>query len=191
MQRMDNAPYEFILNHSDNDLKQLLGFKHRTFNDTDLLYFVHFLHQHYTCNPSLETAFSKAIAPDQENIEAALNHFFGYFFSFDAPPRTRKHIAAPFKKSTCKRLCMFLRWMVRNDRAGVDFGIWKNILPSQLICPIDVHVARVAYRFHLLDRKNVDWLAAIELTNSLKTLDAHDPSKYDFALFALGVVEKF
>jgi len=109
----------------------------------------------------------------------------------DVPARTRKHIASPEKKSNCKRLNMFLRWMVRNDNKGVDFGIWKSIKPSQLICPVDVHVARVAKRFNLLHRKQIDWHAAIELTNYLKQLDASDPVKYDFALFALGVIEKY
>ena len=128
----------------------------------------------------------------EQTIENALNGFYHYFFTLeDAPLRTRKHIASPQKNSTCKRLNMFLRWMVRKDISGVDFGIWKNISPSQLICPIDVHVARVAKRFNLLQRKQVDWKAAIELTNCLRKLDPADPVKYDFALFGLGVMEKF
>jgi uncharacterized protein (TIGR02757 family) len=121
-----------------------------------------------------------------------LNHFFQYFFSLeDAPGRTKKHVASPDKKSTCKRLNMFLRWMVRKDKKGVDFGIWKNISPAQLVCPIDVHVARVAYRFNLLQRNQIDWYAGLELTSYLRSLDPKDPAKYDFALFGLGVVEKF
>lgn len=192
LQRMDNAPYDFILHHSDHDLKKLLGFKHRTFNDTDLLYFVHFLHHHYSYSESLETAFTAGMNEDDNNTENSLNYFFSYFFSLeDAPARTKKHIASPAKKSTCKRLNMFLRWMVRSDNKGVDFGIWKKISPAQLVCPIDVHVARVAYRFNLLQRNQVDWYAGLELTNNLRTLDAADPVKYDFALFGLGVVEKF
>jgi uncharacterized protein (TIGR02757 family) len=192
LQRMDNAPYDFILQHTDHDLENLLGFKHRTFNDTDLLYFVHFLNHHYLSSESLETAFTAGMQPGDTTTENALNHFFTYFFSLeDAPARTKKHIASPAKKSTCKRLNMFLRWMVRNDKKGVDFGIWKKLSPSRLVCPIDVHVARVAYRFNLLQRNQIDWTAGIELTDNLRKLDATDPVKYDFALFGLGVMEKF
>ncbi len=192
MSRMDNAPHDFIKHHQDQDLKHLLNFKHRTFNDTDLLYFVQFLQHHYSKHNSLETAFSKGMTKTDATIENGLNYFFNYFFSLeDAPSRTRKHIASPAKKSTCKRLNMFLRWMVRSDNKGVDFGIWKKISPAQLICPIDVHVARVAYRFNLLKRNHIDWQAALELTDYLRTLDPSDPAKYDFALFGLGVVEKF
>ena len=192
LQRMDNAPHDFVQNHDDRDLKRLLGFKHRTFNDTDLLYFIYFLHYHYSANESLETAFTNEMSIEDGTTENRLNYFFKYFFSLeDAPTRTKKHIASPDKNSTCKRLNMFLRWMVRRDNKGVDFGIWQKISPSQLICPIDVHVARVAYRFNLLHRNQIDWHAALELTNYLRKLDAADPAKYDFALFGLGVVEKF
>jgi len=189
---MDNEPYAFCINHNDRELKKLLHFKHRTFNTTDLLYFVLFLKHHYGEAKSLETAFTKWMGADDENTEHALNGFHHYFFSLqDAPVRTRKHIASPQKKSTCKRLNMFLRWMVRKDKNGVDFGVWKNIAPAQLICPIDVHVARVARRFNLLQRNVLDWQAAVELTGYLRTLDEKDPVKYDFALFGLGAIEKF
>jgi uncharacterized protein (TIGR02757 family) len=125
-------------------------------------------------------------------VEAALNGFYKYFFSFSpVPERTKKHIAAPIKNSSCKRLNMFLRWMVRKDGNGVDFGIWEQLNPSQLVCPIDLHVARVARRFNLLERKQTDWQAALELTEHLKKFDATDPAKYDFALFGLGVIEKY
>jgi uncharacterized protein (TIGR02757 family) len=192
MKLMDNAPYEFCLRHTEKDLRKLLHFKHRTFNSTDLLYFVQFLHYHYQQHPSLEAAFTKGMLRNDENVEGALNGFHRYFFSLpDAPARTGKHIAAPFKGSTCKRLNMLLRWMVRKDSHGVDFGIWENIQPAQLICPIDLHVARVAQRFGLLQRKQTDWLAGVELTRQLKKYDPGDPAKYDFALFGLGVVEKF
>ncbi len=192
LQRMDNAPYDFVQNHNDQDLKRLLAFKHRTFNDTDLLYFIHFLHHHYSSYTSLESAFTGGMNNGDKTTENALNYFFRYFFSLeDAPARTRKHIASPDKKSTCKRLNMFLRWMVRQDKNGVDFGIWKSISPAQLVCPIDVHVARVAYRFNLLKRNKIDWQAGLELTNYLRKLDPADPVKYDFALFGLGVIEKF
>jgi uncharacterized protein (TIGR02757 family) len=192
LHRMDNTPFDFIKNHSERELKQLLGFKHRTFNDTDLLYFVHFLHHHYSNNVSLESVFTNGMQSGEQTIENGLNHLFKSFFSLeDFPARTQKHIASPNKNSTCKRLNMFLRWMVRSDSKGVDFGIWKNISPSQLVCPIDVHVARVAYRFNLLHRNQIDWQSALELTAYLRKLDAADPVKYDFALFGLGVVEKF
>jgi len=195
LQLMDNAPYDFCLNHTENDLKKMEGFCHRTFNDTDLLYFISFFKFHYSKNKSLETAFfnHKTIEPFNNSVvEKSLNYFYQYFFSLeDIPERTRKHIASPAKNSSCKRLNMFLRWMVRNDEKGVDFGIWKKISPSQLICPVDVHVARVSRHFGLLQRKPVDWLAAIELTEELKKFDPEDPVKYDFALFGLGVLEKY
>lgn len=192
MNLMDMAPFDFVLNHKEKDLKKLLHFKHRTFNATDLLYFIEFLKFHYTNHNSLETAFAKWMKPGDENIEQGLIGFYNYFFSLeDVPQRTKKHIATPQKKSTCKRLNMFLRWMVRNDNKGVDFGIWDNIKPAQLICPVDLHVARVAKHFNLLHRKQTDWQTALELTEYLRTLDVNDPVKYDFALFGLGAVEKY
>jgi len=190
MSRMDNAPHEFILDHQQKDLKKIIGFKHRTFNDTDLLYFIEFLKNHYSSFTSLETAFTNQLRKEDVDIEQALNGFYTYFFSLEhVPTRTRKHIACPEKNSSCKRLNMFLRWMVRKDKKGVDFGIWEKISPAQLICPIDVHVARVAKRLSLLERKPVDWQAARELTAYLRTLDPLDPVKYDFALFGMGVRE--
>ncbi|HEY0677340.1 MAG TPA: TIGR02757 family protein [Chitinophagaceae bacterium] len=192
LQRMDNAPYDFIKYHEEQHLKHLLGFRHRTFNDTDLLYFVSFLQHHYRANDSLESAFVKWMSPADETIENALNGFYHYFFSLEhLPERTRKHIASPEKKSSCKRLNMFLRWMVRDDGKGVDFGLWKNMKQHQLVCPLDVHVARVARRFKLVDRQQTDWQAALDLTANLKKLDPADPVKYDFALFGLGIMEKF
>ena len=192
LQRMDHSPHDFILHHHQSDLKRLLSFKHRTFNDTDLLYFIQFLKVHYEANYSLETAFSKHLKKAEVNVAPALDGFFHYFFSLPTvPERTKKHIAAPSKNSSCKRLNMFLRWMVRRDNNGVDFGIWKTFSPSQLICPVDVHVARVARRFNLLERKQTDWIAALELTENLKKFDSVDPVKYDFALFGLGVIEKY
>lgn len=188
---MDNAPYDFIMNHKESDLKPFVNFKHRTFNATDTLYFIKFLKHHYQNANSLETAFSNYLNKEDENTENALTGFHNYFFSFeDAPQRTRKHVATPERKSTCKRLNMFLRWMVRNDKKGVDFGLWKKIKPSQLICPLDVHVERVGRSLGLINRKQVDWLTALELTNALKKYDAKDPVKYDFALFGMGVMEK-
>ena len=195
-QLMDNAPYDFCLNHTDNDLKRLEGFCHRTFNDTDLLYFVSFFKYHYSKYNSLESAFSsnKTLKESKSSnvIENALNSFNEYFFSLEeVPQRTKKHVASPKRNSSCKRLNMFLRWMVRNDNKGVDFGLWKKIRPADLICPVDVHVARVSSRFNLLQRKPVDWIAAVELTEQLKKFDKEDPVKYDFALFGLGISEKY
>ncbi|MEP6673877.1 MAG: TIGR02757 family protein [Ferruginibacter sp.] len=189
---MDNAPYDFCMNASPEKLKKLFPFKHRTFNSTDLLYFIEFFHFHYSQFDSLETAFTKCMVKNDPTIENGLIGFYNHFFSLpDIPARTKKHIASPEKNSSCKRLNMFLRWMVRKDNNGVDFGIWKKISPAQLICPLDVHVARVAKRFGLLHRKPTDWIAALELTGELRKLDRQDPVKYDFALFGLGALEKF
>lgn len=187
MHLMNMQPHDFCIDHSNTDLKRLLTFKHRTFNPTDLLYFIEFFKYHYSQHKSLETAFTM----HGGSVEEMLTGFHHYFFSLDeVPPRTKKHISSPEKNSTCKRLNMYLRWMVRKD-GKVDFGIWENISPSQLICPIDLHVGRVARQLGLLQRKQTDWTAAIELTNRLKEFDKQDPAKYDFALFALGATEKF
>lgn len=224
IQRMDGSPFDFVKNHSESDLKSLLGFKHRTFNDTDLLYFIHFLRYHYGSYDSMEDAFLPSrtglfrnevfreefmdevqgphsdesfsspacylgeLQVDDHRVELMLNHFRNYFFSLpDYPPRTVKHITSPSQKSTCKRLNMFLRWMVRSDGKGVDFGLWKRINPAQLICPCDLHVDRVARKLKLISRKQTDWLTAVELSKNLRELDPHDPVKYDFALFGLGI----
>lgn len=196
MELMNNAPHEFCINHDRQTHKILKGFKHRTFNDTDLLYFVRFLEHHYSRHVSLETAFFGPEVndnkPSSRPVERSLDNFQNYFFSLDnAPARTRKHVAAPSKNATCKRLNMFLRWMVRKDNNGVDFGIWKSITPSQLICPVDIHVSRVARSFGLITRVQNDWQTALELTANLQQLDEQDPVKYDFALFSLGVNEHF
>jgi uncharacterized protein (TIGR02757 family) len=192
MQLMDNAPHAFCLYHQERELKKLIAFRHRTFNATDLLYFIQFLKFHYGKEESMESAFVKWMGNKDQDTEAALNGFYHYFFSLDdAPARTRKHIAAPQKNSTCKRLNMYLRWMVRKDNRGVDFGLWEKISPAQLICPIDLHVARVAKHFGFLNRKQTDWSSALELTAHLRKLDRRDPVKYDFALFGLGAIEHY
>jgi uncharacterized protein (TIGR02757 family) len=191
LQLMDGAPYDFCMNGDYGSLKRLLGFKHRTFNATDLLYFVEFLNFHYSKHDSLETAFTMGMSKKDKTVENGLNGFYHYFFSLpDIPERTRKHIASPEKNSSCKRLNMFLRWMVRCDYKGVDFGIWKTILPAQLICPVDVHVARVAQQLQILQHTKTNWQTALELTAYLRTLDMADPVKYDFALFGTGVMER-
>lgn len=187
---MDDAPHDFILQCRDTDLKRFSGFCHRTFNTTDLLYFIRFLKQHYRKEVSLETSFFPA--GEATSVEEGLNYFRKYFFSLQqAPLRTRKHISAPQLNSSCKRLNMYLRWMLRHDEHGVDFGLWKSIAPSELICPLDVHVVRVANHLGLLQRKSVDWTAALQLTDVLKTFDPADPVKYDFALFGMGVNREF
>jgi len=186
---MDNAPYDFILHHKEKNLKPFENFKHRTFNATDTLYFIHFLKFFYAQNNSLEDLFMAK--SNQEPIEVALIKFHQSFFSLpDSPGRTKKHIPSPQRNSTCKRMNMFLRWMVRDDHKGVDFGIWKRIKVKDLICPIDVHVHRIARKLSLLERKQTDWNTALELTQNLRKLDPEDPVKYDFALFGMGVLEK-
>lgn len=189
---MDGAPHDFMLHHQEDDLKPFLAFKHRTFNATDTLYFIEFLSWYYRRHDSLEEAFSSHLKVTDEHVGPALAGFHELFFSLpDAPARSRKHVATPRRKSACKRLAMFLRWMVRDDQQGVDFGLWKQLSPSQLVCPCDVHVDRVARRLGLISRKETDWLTALELTQNLKRMNAQDPVKYDFALFGLGVEEQF
>lgn len=186
---MDNAPYDFIKNHQETDRKRFLTFKHRTFQATDTLYFLEFLQHFYQQNDSLELAFSNGLEMDDPTTEKAIAHFHELFFSLpDAPKRTRKHIATPVRKSTCKRLNMFLRWMVRKDDCGVDFGIWNRISPAQLLIPLDVHVDRVARKLGLLTRKQTDWKSVLELTEKLRGFDPNDPVKYDYALFGTGVL---
>ncbi|MFN3589044.1 MAG: TIGR02757 family protein [Spirosomataceae bacterium] len=184
---MDNSPHDFILHHSEADLKRFLSFKHRTFNATDALYFIHWLKHHYEVNESLECAFIPTKTAEWSAF-AGLSHFHTSFFSLEeAPHRTRKHIATPIRGSSCKRLNMFLRWMVRKDDKGVDFGLWESIQPTELICPCDVHVERVARKLQLITRPKPDWGMAQELTENLKLMDANDPVKFDFALFGMGV----
>jgi uncharacterized protein (TIGR02757 family) len=188
MERMDNSPFDFIMNHKSTDLRRLENFVHRTFNDTDLLYFVQFLHSYFKQHQSLEEAFST----DNGGIKSGIINFRELFFSLpDYPQRTKKHIPDPQRKSACKRINMYLRWMVRNDNQGVDFGLWRKISTASLICPCDVHVERVARKLGLIKRKGVDWDTAEELTAALRSFDPSDPVKYDYALFGLGINESF
>lgn len=191
VQLMDGAPYDFIFNHEEKDRKRFLEFKHRTFQATDTLYFLEFFQNHYRQSHSLEDAFARHLKPGDVHVENAIAGFHETFFDHPyAPDRTRKHVATPDRGSTCKRINMFLRWMVRRDESGVDFGDWKRILPSQLLMPLDVHVENVARKLGLLTRTQVDWKAVLELTENLRAFDPEDPVKYDFALFGMGIVSR-
>lgn len=188
---MDDAPYDFIVHHTEEDRVRFANFKHRTFQFTDTLYFLEFFQRYYRVHSSLETAFSRHLAPADDTVEKALIGFHQDFFNHPwAPQRTRKHIPTPERNSSCKRLNMFLRWMVRSDDRGVDFGVWRTIRPDQLLVPLDVHVERVARRLGLLERPQSDWKSVLELTAALRQFDPHDPVKYDFALFGSGVLER-
>jgi uncharacterized protein (TIGR02757 family) len=187
---MDNAPYDFIINHKNEDLKQMSAFVHRTFQYTDLLGFIAVLKNHYTYSNSLETAF---ISNERFiNVKESLIHFHNYFFKDEniIQNRTKKHISTPEKKSACKRLNMFLRWMVRKDDKNIDFGLWHNIPASKLMIPLDIHVHKVAINLNLINRQISDWQTVEELTEVLKKLDKEDPIKYDYALFCLGLHKK-
>jgi len=187
LEMMDNDPYNFVCHHLPKDLKPLQEFRHRTFNGTDALYFIAALKFLYGRYQSMEEIF---VGKNEATVEGGLIRFHREFFQLeDYPHRTKKHLSTPERKSTCKRINMFLRWMVRQDQKGVDFGIWKKVSPSQLICPCDVHVDRVARKLKLIKRKQTDWQTALELTGNLKKLDPDDPVKYDFALFGLGIEE--
>jgi len=186
MELMDNSPYDFITNHKESDLARFEGFVHRTFNEIDLLYYIHSLKSIYSEFGGLEKQFDNS-----EDLNIQIHNFKKLFMSFDAPLRSGKHLGDPKKGSAAKRIHMFLRWMVRSGDKGVDFGIWKEVNPSQLYCPLDIHSGNVARKLKLLDRKQNDQKALQELSLALKKLDPKDPVKYDFALFGLGVFEKF
>lgn len=186
-----HEPCDFIINHCDQDLEKCSQFVHRTFNGDDLLSMIGFLRELYTNEKGLEYAFSKHITKQSPNIENALNGFRkNYETSSSFIARTKKHIAYPEAGSACKRLNMYLRWMVRKDEFGVDFGIWKSIQMHQLICPLDVHVLNTAKSLGLVPQAKSDWKTALELTNKLKKFDKNDPVKYDFALFGIGIDSK-
>lgn len=189
MALMDDTPFDFIINFSENDLKHFEGFVHRTFNYTDITVFLFALKNIYQVHGGMENLFADGLA--MGGMDYAIAHFRNIFFEVPHAVRTRKHVSNPLGGSSAKRINMYLRWLVRNDGRGVDFGIWKSIRPDQLICPLDVHSGRVARRLGLLKRKQDDWKAAMELTENLRQFDPDDPVKYDFALFGLGVFEKF
>ena len=188
MELLDNSPHDFILNAKDDEISKL-NFKHRTFNEIDLRYFIKTLRSIYADQGGLESVFKSE--KNETDMHLTIHRFKKKFFSGTHPLRTTKHIADPYKGSACKRINMFLRWMVRNDSSGVDFGIWKNIKPSILSCPLDIHSGNIARKLGLLKRKQNDHKAVLELDRNLRDLNPEDPVKYDFALFGLGVFEKF
>jgi len=189
MKLMDNAPFDFIKNHSAKERLRFNSFKHRTLQPDDVIYLVEVLQVYFQKKNSLEDAFADYLEKGDGDTFNALAGFHSHLFSHEwVMERTRKHISTPVNKSSCKRLNMYLRWMVRQDDQGVDFGLWKRISPAQLVIPLDVHVGRVARNLGLLTRTNNDWQAAKELTMELKKFDAEDPVKYDFALFGEGIL---
>ncbi|WMI65519.1 TIGR02757 family protein [Aestuariibaculum sp. YM273] len=189
MELMGNSPYDFVLNHNETHLNRLDDFVHRTFNGTDFKYFIKALENIYVNHGGLEYVFNQNIS--ENSLQPAIHEFKNLFFSLEHELRTKKHIGDPNKGSACKRLNMMLRWLVRNDKAGVDFGIWKTIPTSILSCPLDVHSGNVARKLGLLTRKQNDAKALADLDKNLRQLDQNDPVKYDFALFGLGVFEGF
>ncbi len=191
LNKMDENPHDFILNFSKNDLIPFKNFVHRTFNGTDCIYFLKALQIIYREKKSIESLFTDHFnEKTDKDYKAAISGWRNFFFSLTHADRSLKHFANPQEGSASKRINMFLRWVIRKDSSGVDFGLWK-LKPSLLTCPLDVHSARVARKLGLLIRKQNDWQAAAELTDKLRTFDPEDPVKYDFALFGLGVFEKF
>jgi uncharacterized protein (TIGR02757 family) len=187
---MEGSPYAFVRNATTNDLKPFRSFVHRTFNGEDAVAFLRGLQHVYRNHGGLENIF-RPLPDDAPDTGAHISRARRLFFEPDHPARTEKHFADPARGSAAKRINMFLRWMVRRDQQGVDFGLWSQLTPDQLICPLDVHSGRVARRLGLLKRKQDDWLAAVELTQQLRKIDPSDPVKFDIALFGLGVFEKF
>lgn len=185
MALMGNSPYDFIMNHKDHHLRLLEGFVHRTFNSSDLIFFIEALQHLYQRKGGLEGVFNQYKTDD--SLQPAIHYLKQEFLALPHLSRSGKHLSDPFGGSAAKRINMFLRWMVRNDNCGVDFGIWKNISPSILSCPLDVHSGNVARKLGLLKRKQNDAKAVQELDGVLRQLDSHDPVKYDFALFGLGI----
>lgn len=189
MHLLDNSPFDFVMNYKESDLDKLQNFVHRTFNGIDLIQFIKSLNHIYKYHAGLEQVFT--LKAEKDSLQNSISYLKSVFFEIDYQSRTQKHISDPLKNSAAKRINMFLRWMVRNDTAGVDFGIWKKLSPSQLSCPLDVHSGNVARKLGLLKRKQNDGKALAELDISLRHLDRNDPVKYDYALFGLGVFEGF
>lgn len=189
MSLLDNAPHDFIMNHKEDHLKPLTSFVHRTFNGDDCIQFIKSLQHIYKTHGGLEAIFTKHATAT--HLQAAISKFKTLFFEIEHLKRTQKHVSDPLKNSAAKRINMFLRWMVRPNTTGVDFGLWQKLSPAQLSCPLDVHSGNVARKLGILQRKQNDAKALAELDNNLRMLDANDPVKYDFALFGLGVFEAF
>ncbi len=183
---MDNSPYDFILNHTENDINTIKKFVHRTFNLEDLRHFLLALQWLYKSNRSLESIFTAGFKKQPDSAHA-ISNFKKIFFEIDHLKRTQKHVSDPLKGSSAKRLNMYLRWMVRSDEKGVDFGLWKNISASKLMMPLDVHTGNIGRKLNLLTRKQNDWKSVNELTENLRKFDPNDPVKYDFALFGMGI----
>lgn len=191
MSLMNHEPHDFITNFSRKDLVRFNDFVHRTFNAVDCTFFFNSLQSIYRSKGGLEIAFSQEFSSNDVNVKQAIINFRALFLETDHQARSEKHISNPASKSSAKRLCMYLRWMVRKDKLGVDFGIWKSIKPGQLCLPLDVHTGNVSRKLGLLMRKQDDWQAVEEITEVLKSFDPKDPIKYDFALFGLGAFEGF
>lgn len=189
MQLLDNAPYDFVMNYREEDLATLEKFVHRTFCGADLQFFIFSLRNIYQNHHGLEGIFTQFA--EKDNLQNSIHQFKKIFFELPHLSRTKKHISDPLKNSAAKRINMFLRWMVRCDSAGVDFGIWKQLHSSQLSCPLDVHSGNTARKLELLNRKQNDAKAVTELDEALRKMDRNDPVKYDFALFGLGVFERY
>ncbi len=189
MDLMGNSPFDFVMAHTEADLEKLNDFVHRTFNATDFKTFIRALKNIYENRGGMENVFK--ISLSNNALQPAITSFKSTFFEIEHVQRTQKHVGDPLRGSSAKRVNMFLRWMVRHDNAGVDFGLWKNMSPSQLSCPLDVHSGNVARKLGLLTRSQNDAKAVLELDLKLRELDATDPVKYDFALFGLGAFEKF
>lgn len=189
MDLMGNAPHDFIMSHDQTQLDRLGAYVYRTFNGTDLTFFITSLRHIYAEKGGLEGIFNAYQGED--SLQDAIHHLKQIFFSIEHPPRTRKHLPDPHGGSAAKRVNMFLRWMVRRDKCGVDFGLWQDIPPGILSCPLDLHTGNVARKLGLIDRKQNDAKALGQLDESLRKLDAVDPVKYDFALFGLGIFEDF
>ena len=189
MELMGNAPFDFVMSHNEKDLERLANFVHRTFNGQDFTIFIRGLRNIYSNHSGLEPVF--ASHHKDQNLQFSIHQFKKIFFEIDHQQRTQKHISDPLKNSAAKRINMFLRWMVRQDNCGVDFGIWKTISPSLLSCPLDIHSGNVARKLGLIHRTQNDGKALAELDIQLRSFDASDPAKYDFALFGLGIFEKF
>jgi len=189
MALLDDSPYDFIMNAEVSDLLRIEGFVHRTFNSSDLLYFIKALKHIYTTKGGLESIFNKYKTGD--SLQPAIHELYTIFFELPHNQRTERHVSDPGKGSAAKKLNMYLRWMIRKDDRGVDFGLWRSISPSILSCPLDIHSGNVARKLGLFNRKQNDQKAVSALDEVLRLMDKNDPVKYDFALFGLGIIEKF